>query len=311
MGKHSITKKLMGSVFELVIIHEDGIFANQCLQAGINEIVRLEKKLSEFDPSSTTSAINKNAGIKPVNVDDETFSLLKRCIQLSMLTQGAFDITASSLKKLYNFKNDERAFPLKNEIQSVLKTTGYQNIELTEGNNVFLKNSGMRINFAAIGKGYAADAVKSLWKNIGVKNGVVNASGDLTVLGKNSQNENWIVGIADPDNSENILFQIPMVDSSIATSGNYEQFFTSRGKKYSHNIDPKSGKPLTGVKSASIISPNAELSDALATAISVLGVDVGMHLINQLPDTHAIMINKKNEIFQSDKINILKEATRT
>jgi thiamine biosynthesis lipoprotein len=306
MKKYSIAKKLMGSAFELTIVHEDKEFANKCLDIGVSEIKRLEKKLTEFSDDSLTSLINRYAGIKPIEVDDETFKLIKRSLKLSELTQGAFDVTASSFKNYYEFKNKENLLPDKKSINTTLSKSGYKNIVIKEGNKVFLKYPGMKIGFGAIGKGFAADAVKNLWCELGVENGVINASGDLTVLGNNF-NENWTVGIADPDNTENILFHIPLINSAVATSGDYEQYFTVNGKKFSHNVNPKSGIPLTDVKSTSVISPSAELSDALATAVSVLGAEVGIHLINQLPETHAIIINKKNEMFYSKSINLFHE----
>ena len=308
MKEYRIIKKLMGSVFELVIIHDDETFARHCLQSGIKEIERIEKKLTEFTNCSVTGLINQNAGIKAVTIDEETFAIIKRCIQLSDLTQGAFDITVSPLKAIYNFRNKNIEFPSKEKISEALHKTGYQNIMLKGYNTVFLKNKGMKISFAAIGKGYSADQVIRLWKKSGVKNGVVNASGDLTVLGKNNMSNDWCVGIPDPENRENILFHVPVMNGSVATSGNYEQYFISKGEKFSHNINPKTGLPLTKIKSASVISPSAELSDALATAVSVMGEKTGLHLINQLPHTHAIIIDDNNEIFYSDKINLLQEA---
>ena len=308
MKEYRIIEKLMGSVFELVIIHEDENFAQYCLESGIKEIKRLEEKLSEFRNNSVTSFINQNAGINPITVDEETFTLIKRCVQLSYLTQGAFDITVSPLKEIYNFRNKNFKLPSKEKISEALQKTGYQNILLKDNNCVFLKNKGMKISFAAIGKGYAADKVIRLWKNAGVKNGVVNASGDLTVMGKNKMNDDWRIGIPDPGDRKNILFHVPVNDASVATSGNYEQYFISNGKKYSHNINPKTGLPLANIKSATVISPSAELSDALATAISVMGEKTGLHFINQLPNTHAIIIDNKNEIYYSEKINLLQEA---
>ena len=308
MKSFRLTKKLMGSAFEFIINDENEFFARECLQKGVKEVNRLEKKLTEFDTQSLTSEINQNAGIRPVCCDTETFELINRSIQLSKITQGAFDITAPTLHKLYNFKNKAFEFPGTGEIEKILKISGHKNIQLLENNKVFLRHKGMHINFAAIGKGYAADTVKRLWIKMGVKNGLINASGDLSVLGKNIHCESWTAGIPNPLNKSEILFHIPLGSSSIATSGNYEQFFHYKGQKYSHNINPKTGLPLTKINSCSVISPSAELSDALSTAISVLDTKVGLHLINQLPNTYAIIINDKNDIFYSENIKLFTAA---
>jgi thiamine biosynthesis lipoprotein len=303
MNEFRLVEKLMGSAFELIIVDDDQVKAEELLQAGRDEIKRLEKLLTEFDESSFTSQLNTNAGIKPVQVDDEVFALIKRCINISSLTQGAFDITVGRLKKLYNFKNEQFVYPEKQAVKKSLSLVGSQHISFLSDNGIFLKKKGMHISFAAVGKGYAADKVKQLWLAKGVQNGVINASGDLTVIGKKSPEKHWQIGIANPDVPNEVLCYLPIENASIATSGDYEQFFIHKGKRYSHNIDPRTGKPVSGIKSVTVISPGAELCDALATAIYVMGVEVGLHFANQLPQTHCLIINDKNELFPSQNLN--------
>jgi len=163
---------------------------------------------------------------------------------------------------------------------------------------------GMYISFAAIGKGYAADCVKKIWQKEGVKSGYINASGDLTAFGTKPDGSLWKMGITNPDNTKEILFYIPVSFASVATSGDYEQYFIYNGKRYSHNINPKTGLPLQGIKSVSVISPSAELSDALATAVSVMGRERGIDFINQLPNTHCVFITEDNQTFFSQKLDL-------
>lgn len=185
---------------------------------------------------------------------------------------------------------------------------GFDKIQLNESTNeVFLPFEGMCISFAAIGKGYAADCVRKLWLKEGVTSGVISASGDLTTIGRRADGSSWKIGIADPDDRTKMSFFLPVNDSSVATSGDYEQFFLYKGVRYSHNINPLTGFPLSGTKSVSIISPNAELSDALATAVYVMGVDAGLHLINQLPDTHCLITDDNDQSFYSDNIELCHE----
>ncbi|MCF0059481.1 FAD:protein FMN transferase [Dyadobacter sp. CY356] len=303
MIEFRLVEKLMGSAFELIIVDDDKLKAEELLQEGRDEIKRLERLLTEFDESSFTSQLNKNAGIRPVQVDTEVYELIKRCVNISNLTQRAFDITVGPLKKLYNFKNEQFVYPEKHAVKKAASFVGSQHISFLGDNFIFLKKKGMHIGFAAVGKGYAADKVKQLWLAKGVQNGVINASGDLTVIGKKSEERLWQIGIANPDARNEVLCYLPVENASVATSGDYEQFFMHKGKRFSHNIDPRTGKPVSGIKSVTVISPGAELCDALATAVYVMGVDIGLHFINQLPQTHCLIINDQNEVFPSRNLN--------
>lgn len=294
----------MGSDFELIATAIDGHQADILLQRGIDEIKRLEYLLTEFSESSQTAALNLNAGIAPMQVDDEVYELIRRCKNISALTQGAFDISAGALKRLYNFKHENFQLPDRKTIVQTLQAVGYKKIELHDDNKVFLREKRMRIGFGAIGKGFAADKVKALWQAQGMTSGVINASGDLTVWGKQPDGSPWKVGIADPDNKENILLWLPVENASVATSGNYEQYFDLNGARYSHNIDPRTGMPARFIKSVTIISSSAELSDALATAVTIMGKEIGIDFINQLPNVHCIIIDANNKISYSKNIKI-------
>lgn len=288
--------RLMGSDFELIATDS----APQRLEEGVTEIKRIEALLTEFNDTSVTAQLNASAGIAPVSVPSEVYQLIQRCQQLSAITQGAFDITAGALKRLFNFKQDHFQWPEAVALEQALSQTGYQRITLLDNNRVFLQQTGMRIGFGAIGKGYAADKVKALWMASGATSGVINASGDLTAWGTKP----WKVGIAHPDDPDKMLLWLPVQNASVATSGNYEQYVERQGVRYSHNIDPRSGRPVPYIKSVTVISPSAELSDALATAVTVMGPSVGLDFINQLPDVHCIIIDGKNKVFQSENIQI-------
>jgi thiamine biosynthesis lipoprotein len=295
----------MGCDFELRVAEEDETHAEVALQKGVEEIQRIEELLSEFRPSSETSIINANAFSQPVTVAHETHQLIKRCKEISRLTQGAFDITIRPLSNLYQFKKMNAAIPSQQNISDALKKTGHAYLQSLENNQVSFAKEGMQISFAAIGKGYAADCVIKLWKEMGIKSGAVNASGDLTFWGKRAKGDNWKVGIAHPDNKNEIALWISVEESAVATSGDYEQFFIHDGIRYSHNINPITGYPLTGIKSVTVVSPSAELCDALCTAVYVMGVEVGLHFINQLPRTHCFIIDDKNEFYHSKNLEVI------
>ncbi len=299
--------RLMGSDFEFIIVADE---ENGLIDECICEVKRIEDLLTEFSETSQTALINKAAGLHPVQVDPEVYEIIKRSLKLSTLTQGAFDISAGALKRLYNFKGKQFEWPGDELVKQKLQTTGYNRIKLLADNKVYLEVMGMHIAFGAIGKGYAADRVKNFLMSKGVRNGVVNASGDLTAWGKRADGSSWKIGIANPNVPSTILAWLSIENSSVATSGDYEQFTFHDNIKYSHNVDPKTGYPVKGIKSVTIMSPSAELSDALATAVFVMGPEVGIDLINQLPGIHGLVVNESNTIFTSNhlKLNRYEEA---
>ncbi|MDH5380859.1 MAG: FAD:protein FMN transferase [Cyclobacteriaceae bacterium] len=304
MKLFKVSSRLMGSAFQLGIVHHDEKFAKENLQLGIDEIKRLELMFSEFLPNSETSLINQSAARHPVKISSECFGLIKRCLNISQLSSGAFDITVSPLKKLYHFKNENFEMPDKKSVMSTLQSVGFKNIHLDEVNStIFFSEKNTKISFAAIGKGYASDCVKNLWLRNGFNAGFVNASGDLNAFGENADGNSWKIGIANPDDKSKILMYVPMKNNSVATSGDYEQHFLYKNKRYSHNISPFTGMPVYGIKSVTVFSPSAELSDALATAVYVKGKFDGINWVNQLPYTHAIIIDNENEIHFSKNLN--------
>ena len=292
--------RLMGSAFEFVVVDTE---ACGILEEGIAEVKRIESLLTEFDSTSETSRINHAAGVSPVRVVNEVYALIERCQHISGITQGAFDITAAALKKIYNF-NAIGSLPPMSLIKETLEKVGYEKIQLLHNEQVFLPLSGMHVNFAAIGKGYAADCVKKLFQQKGIRSGVVSASGDLTAWGKRADGTSWRIGIANPNKTSGAIGWIPVDNMSVATSGNYEQYFVVNGKTYSHNINPRNGLPVTGIKSTTVVSAKAELSDALATAVTVMGSDVGLHFVNQLPNVHCLIIDEDDRVHTSRHLKL-------
>jgi thiamine biosynthesis lipoprotein len=272
------------------------------LSDGIEEIQRIESLLSEFRDGSVTAVLNKNAGKRSIEVPPEVYQLIRRCLQLSALTQGAFDITVKPLKSLYDFKRKSFSMPEPRTLKDTLEVTGYHLVKPGKNNRVYLSRPGMEISFASIGKGYAADRVRRRWLDQGVERGVINASGDLSVIGRKIDGSPWKIGIADPEDPSKTLLYIPLKKGSVATSGNYEQYFMHDGRRHAHTIDPKTGIPVTGIKSVTVSGPNAELCDALATSLTVMGVEAGLYLIDQLPDTHCLIIDDQNKLHSSENI---------
>jgi thiamine biosynthesis lipoprotein len=303
---HQKTLRLMGNRFTISVVDDDAKWAEKQIDEAIAEVSRIEKLLTTFNNVSQTNQINENAGIRPVNVDKEVFDLIQRSLRISALTDGAFDISYGSFDKhFWNFDKEMTSLPDAEAAKESVKLINYQNIILDAQNlTVFLKEKGMRIGFGGIGKGYAAERAKQLLIKNGVKSGIVNAAGDLTTWGNQPNAKPWTIAIADPNAQNKAFSYINISDVAIATSGNYEKFVIIDGKKYSHTIDPKTGFPVFGIKSVTIICPNAELADAMATPISVLGVDAGLGLINQMKQIACIIIDDDNNIYTSNNINV-------
>jgi thiamine biosynthesis lipoprotein len=303
---HQKVIKLMGNRFEISVVSEDENWAFEQIDKAIAEIQRIEKLLTTFDENSQTNLINKNAGIQPVHVDKEVFDIIIRSNRISDLTQGAFDISYGSIdKSLWNFDKNMIALPSAETAKKMVRLINYKNIILDANQQtVFLKNTGMRIGFGGIGKGYAAEQAKKVMQQNGVENGIVNASGDLTVWGFQPNGKPWTIGIANPNQSNEYFSSVELTNTSIATSGNYEKYVIIDGKKYSHTINPKTGLPIHGIKSVTVITPNAEFADAIATPISIMGIQVGLDLVNQLHQVECIIINDINQVFTSKNIKL-------
>jgi len=298
--------KLMGNRFEITVVANDRAWAEECIDEAVAEIRRIEKLLTTFDESSQTNLINHNAGIAPVKVDREVFDLILRSKKISGITQGAFDITYGSIdKKLWNFDRTMTSLPVSHTAKRLVRLINYRNVILDEKDcTVFLKEQGMRIGFGGIGKGYAAEQAKNILKRKGVKSGIVNAAGDLTAWGNQPNGKPWTIGIADPDSARKAFSYLEITNTSVATSGNYEKFAMIDGTRYSHTIDPKTGLPVRGIKSVTIICPNAEIADAMATPVMIMGTKVGLDMINQLKEVAAIIIDDDDVIYTSKNINL-------
>lgn len=295
----------MGSRFDITVVASNEKEGNEYIDSAIFEIARIEKLISSWDVNSETSLINKLSGIKPIKVDKELFDLIERSIAISTLTNGAFDISYASMDRIWNYDGSMKEMPSAEKISNSIKKVGYQNISIDkEAQTVFLKLKGMKIGFGAIGKGYAADKAKALLIEKGVKAGIINASGDLNAWGKQANGKDWMVAITNPLNKNKVFSWLPINDSAIVTSGNYEKFISFNGIRYSHIIDPRTGYPSTGIISTSIMTSNAEFADAISTSVFVMGVETGLDFINQLKGVDGIIIDEQNKIHISNNIKL-------
>jgi thiamine biosynthesis lipoprotein len=298
---------LLGSPFEITVVAKDSVEGNYFTTLAIDEVKRIENLISDWIPTTQISKVNQNAGIQPVKVDQEVYDLVERAIKISKLTSGAFDISYASMDKIWKFDGSMKEMPSEDAIKKSVEKVGYQNIILnSKDTTIFLKNKGMKLGLGGIGQGYIADKIKVLFQLKGCKSGLVNVSGDINAWGKQPDGQSWTVGIVNPLNKNKVFATFPLDDSAVETSGSYEKYVTFNGKRYSHIIDPRTGYPATGIVSVSVFAKQTEIADALATGIFVLGVEVGLDLVNQLKGIGCIIVDDKGVIHTSKNIDIKK-----
>jgi thiamine biosynthesis lipoprotein len=298
---------MLGSPFEITLVAKDTIQGNFFIDKAVAEVKRIENLISDWIPTTQISEVNKNAGINPVKVDDEVFQLVTRANKISKLTNGAFDISYASMDKIWKFDGSMKEMPTKEAIKSSVEKIGYEKIIMNDSTKtIFLKEKGMKLGLGGIGQGYIADKVKALLQKEGCQSGIVNVSGDINTWGKQIDGKPWTIGIINPMNKNKVFATFPLEDSAVETSGSYEKFVMFNGIRYSHIIDPRTGYPATGIVSVSVFAKQTEIADALATGIFVLGIDVGLDLVNQLKGIECIIVDDKGKIHTSKGIDIQK-----
>lgn len=298
---------LLSSPFELTVVANDTIQANILIDEGIAEVKRIENLISDWIPTTLISEINRNAGIRPVKVTPELYDLVERAIKISEITSGAFDISYASMDRIWKFDGSMKAMPTHEAIKKSVAKIGYKKIILdAQERTIFLKETGMKLGLGGIGQGYIADKVNELLVSKGCQSGLINVSGDIKAWGKQPNGESWTVAIINPVNKNKVFATFPLENSAVETSGNYEKYVTFNGKRYSHIIDPRTGYPASGVVSVSVFAKQTEVADALATGVFVLGVDVGLNLVNQLKGIGCIIVDDQGKVHASNNIDIKK-----
>ncbi|WP_448697735.1 FAD:protein FMN transferase [Mucilaginibacter sp. AW1-3] len=253
--------------FEISVVADDEIWAVQRIDDAFTEIIRIEKLLTD-NQLSQTSRINSYAGIEPVKVDQELYNLIDRSWKIAELTHGSFDITRGSLN------------------------VNYRDIILQPAQtSVFLKEKGMKIDFSSISKGYIADRVKYFLQMQGVSSGVINVAGNLITWGNQPDGSPWTVSAAAPAQSTGPIANLNISNMAVITSGNNGYFNT------------KTGLAVSSIKSVSILSPSAELAAAMGTPVMVMGVRVGLNLINRLNQIACVITNHRKKIYTSKNLS--------
>jgi len=287
----------LGTFVEIKIEKSQG--SEKLLERTFQKIKELENKFSIFNPESEISIINKK---KKIKISEETKKVIEKAIEISKLTDGAFDITCKPLLDLYKHANKRNFPPSQSEIEKVLKKVGWEKIKI-KGNYLFLKED-MELDLGGIAKGFIVDEIVSFLKKEGVKNGIVNAGGDIYCFGLNPEGRKWKIGIRNPREKDKIIEIIKITEKAVATSGDYERYLMIKGKKYGHIVNPKTGKTVEEFPaSVTIIASDCTTADGLATGCFVLGAKKGIELLNQLKGIEGIIIDGDMKIYRTIFVN--------
>lgn len=293
---------LMGTRVSVELWHEDAAAGERAVQAVLDEYRRVDALMSTFRDDSEIARVNREAAQRPVPVGEALFAVVREAQALAEMSDGAFDITFDSVGRHYDFRSGEA--PGSAELEQGLPLVDYRLVELDEGaHSIRFRAEGVRINLGGIAKGWAVERGAATARAHGVGHGVFNAGGDTRVLG-DRRGQPWVVGLRDPRDPEGVVVRLPLVDEAISTSGDYERYFERDGERHHHILDPGTGRSAGGVRSATVIGPDATRVDGLSTAVFVLGVERGMQLVALLPGYEAVMVDADGRVYHSDGLGV-------
>lgn len=243
MKLYSKTFKAMGSIGEIKLYHEDEREFDKIYGLLQNELKRLENKYTRFKANSVTSKINQSAGTgEAIQIDEETSKLLNYAQILYEQSDGLFDITSGTLRKIWDFRSNK--LPNDQQINEATKFIGWDKIELNP-DKIYLPKKNMEIDFGGFVKEYTVDVLATMLTSNGASNGLVNLGGDMKIIGPHADGKPWRVGLQHPRISNKAILTLDISRGAIATSGDYERFMMIDGRRYSHLLNPFSGESIT------------------------------------------------------------------
>ena len=286
------TQFIMGTLVEITVREPDQEKAQLAISSAFDEMRRLEKLMSTHLTDSEISRLNANAGAKTsLTVSPEVLEVILRGIHWGEKSGGALDISIGPVSRLWRFDDDNPTIPDAKRLAEAVDLVNFREIEI-DGSNVRLKQAGMSLNLGAIAKGYAVDKAMTVLQNNGIRHALINAGGDLKVLGQRKHGQDWNIGLQHPRKPEKMIASFTLSDEAVATSGDYQKYFIKENTRYHHILDPANGMPARGVISATIVAKTVMDADALATAVFVMGPEKGMALIESLDGVEGMMITE-------------------
>ena len=291
------SQAIMGTAINVELWHKDKAIADKNIDMVFTEMRRIDALMSPYKKESEVSLINRLAAKKPVKISQELFDLIQRSIKISELSQGAFDITFASIGHLYDYRKKQK--PTQKQISTNLKTINYKNIQLDNNNQtIFFNKTGMRIDLGGIAKGHAVDNAIKLLQQQGIKQAMVSAGGDTRIIG-DKRGKPWLVGVRDPRKKNTSAVILPLSQTAISTSGDYERYFINDNVRHHHIISPLTGQSVRALRSVSILGPDSTTTDALSTTVFILGLKKGMKLVSALKGIDAIIIDNNGKMHYS------------
>jgi len=285
---------IMGTRIYVELWLDDATQGQAAVAAVIDSMHEVDAMMSTYKPESQLSRVNARAALEPVKVDRELFEVIRASLEFSRLTGGAFDVTYASVGYLYDFRARQR--PSEAQIAQALPGVNWRNVRLDPAAlTVRFEKPGMRIDLGGIAKGYAVDRAIGLLQARGVAHAVVSAGGDSRIVGDRFGRP-WIVGIRHPDDPKRVVTRIPLVDTAMSTSGDYERYFDEQGVRYHHILDPKTGRSASKVRSATILAPTAMQTDGLSKTAFVLGAEEALKIIGKMPGVDAVFVTPEGKV---------------
>ncbi|MCR1951716.1 FAD:protein FMN transferase [Clostridium sp. DSM 100503] len=305
------TELLMGTVVSVTLYDSND---ESILDNVFKKVKELESTLSINENGTLVDKINESAGIEPVKVDYDTYTVIKKGLEYAKLSNGLFDISVGPIVKLWNIGLPEAKVPTQEEIDSKIPLVGYSDVELNEEEStVFLKKHGMMIDLGGVAKGYTADVISDMLTEEGVKSAIIDLGGNIFAHGTKVDGSTWRIGIQNPFSDRgDIIGTITVKNKSIVTSGIYERYIEKDGIKYHHILSPKTGYPYENeIVGITIISDKSSDGDALSTSVFAMGVEEGMKFVNTQEGIDAIFVTKDNQIYITDGIRDIFKLTNT
>ncbi len=302
-GWHQDTQAVMGTRVHVEFFVKDDTAGAALLNAVMQEMHRIDHAFSPYKDNSELSRVNREAGRGWVDISDELLDLLVKSAQLSELSEGAFDITYASVGRYYDYRKGK--VPDEDTVQAAVKAINYRYVELDPASKrVRFAHPRVYIDLGGMAKGHAVDRGIKILSAAGVTQASVAAGGDSRIIGDRG-GKPWNVGVQHPREPGRMSALLPLVDTAVSTSGDYERYFEKDGVRYHHILDPGTGRSAEGAWSVTILGPEATLTDGLSTSVFVLGPERGLALVNRLPGIDAIIIDPQGQLLFSDELSEL------
>jgi len=310
---------LMDTIVSIKVYGKDSGKLREAVTEAFAEMRRIAELSDHFPQPGTTAfdmsdvcRINSNAGIRPVSVNKDVMEMLTLSKKYHAASEGAFDITIGPVMELWRFDRNNTTIPLKTSINSRLALVNCQDLFLdVTKQTAFLQKSGMKLDLGAVAKGYATEAALQVLKRHGIRKALIDAGGNIRVLGTNIREAPWRIGIKDPRNLNGLVAVLSLVDTSAVTSGDYFRYFESEGKRWHHILNPRTGYPANESMSVTVITKNAGLADILSTVFFVLSPDKALALADQMDGVDLFIVTSDGRIMHTSRLGSRIEITNS